>query len=208
MTPMIIFRRYQRHQWTMILGDNSTGDKFIASINETGKQWSPVTVTPVINFSPVSTTPVNNDRRWQRHRRWHFSPVSLIPVIKKQKAGVNYTIFRCKVHSTKLFTKNEKKLYLKIFLFYRRCRWHRWQTFVRDYLREFSKKSNRSQWHTKKTWSRKSCVRLPFSRTSTNHMHLSWIGNVSAKTLLFSNIILFLLHNFHIYLLTCDSTII
>ncbi len=58
-----------------------------------------------------------------------------------------------------------------------------------------------------KTWSRKSRVRLLLSRTtSTNHMHLSWIGNVSAKTLLFRNIILFLLQNFHIYLpsLTCE----
>ncbi len=36
--------------------------------------------------------------------------------------------------------KKEKKLYLKIFLFYRRCRWHRWTTSIRDYLREFSKK--------------------------------------------------------------------
>jgi hypothetical protein len=33
-----------------------------------------------------------------------------------------------------------KNLYLKIFLIYRRCRWHRWYTFIRDYLREFSKK--------------------------------------------------------------------
>ncbi len=27
-----------------------------------------------------------------------------------------------------------------MFIFFRRCRWHRWQTFIREYLREFSKK--------------------------------------------------------------------
>ncbi len=37
--------------------------------------------------------------------------------------------------------KNEKKLYLKICLFfYRQCRWHRWTTSIRDYLRELLKK--------------------------------------------------------------------
>ncbi len=39
-----------------------------------------------------------------------------------------------------LLTKYLKKFCLKIFIFFRRCRWHRWQTFIRDYLREFSKK--------------------------------------------------------------------
>ncbi len=38
------------------------------------------------------------------------------------------------MHLTKL------KLYLNIFLFYRRYRWHRWQTFSCDYIREFSQK--------------------------------------------------------------------
>jgi hypothetical protein len=33
-----------------------------------------------------------------------------------------------------------KKNYFKIFLFFRRCCWHRWKTFIREYLREFSKK--------------------------------------------------------------------
>ncbi len=44
------------------------------------------------------------------------------------------------MHETKLLTKYFKKFYLKIFIFFRRCRWHRWQTFIREYLREFSKK--------------------------------------------------------------------
>ncbi len=48
--------------------------------------------------------------------------------------------------------------------------WHRWQTFIREYLREFSKKLEmilmryseaRGIWFMKKTWSRKSRVRLP-----------------------------------------------
>jgi hypothetical protein len=47
----------------MIVGDNNTDDKFFASINDTGEQLWPLTMTPVINFSPISTTPVNNDRQ-------------------------------------------------------------------------------------------------------------------------------------------------
>ncbi len=45
------------------------------------------------------------------------------------------------MHSTKLLIKYFKKFYLKFFLFSRRCRWHRWTTSIRDYLREFSKKN-------------------------------------------------------------------
>ncbi len=37
---------------------------------------------------------------------------------------IKTSIYKCKVHSTKLLTKYEK-LYLKIFIFYRRGRWHR-----------------------------------------------------------------------------------
>ncbi len=37
-------------RWTIIAGDNSTGDKFFAGINVTGEQLSPVTTTPVIKF--------------------------------------------------------------------------------------------------------------------------------------------------------------
>ncbi len=44
------------------------------------------------------------------------------------------------MHKTKLQTEYEKKFYLKIFIFFRRCRWHRWQTFICDYLREVSQK--------------------------------------------------------------------
>ncbi len=36
----------------MITGDNDTGDKFIASINNTGEQLSPVTMTPAITLFP------------------------------------------------------------------------------------------------------------------------------------------------------------
>jgi hypothetical protein len=36
----------------MITGDNDTGDKFFASINDTGEQLSPVTTTPAITFFP------------------------------------------------------------------------------------------------------------------------------------------------------------
>jgi hypothetical protein len=33
-------------------GDNDTGDKFFAGINDTVKQLSPVTTTPAITFFP------------------------------------------------------------------------------------------------------------------------------------------------------------
>jgi hypothetical protein len=38
----------------MIAGDNDTGDKSFAGINDTGEQLSPVTTTPTIAFFPVS----------------------------------------------------------------------------------------------------------------------------------------------------------
>jgi hypothetical protein len=44
------YRQWQRRPWTIIAGENSTGDKFIASINDYGEQWSPVTTTPTITF--------------------------------------------------------------------------------------------------------------------------------------------------------------
>jgi hypothetical protein len=36
----------------MIAGDNDTGDKFFAGINDTSEQLSPVTTTPAITFFP------------------------------------------------------------------------------------------------------------------------------------------------------------
>ncbi len=36
----------------MIAGDNDTGDKFFAAINNTGKQLLPVTTTLAITFFP------------------------------------------------------------------------------------------------------------------------------------------------------------
>ncbi len=46
-TTVYNYRRWQRHRWTIIAGDNDTGEQ----------------------LSPVTTTPVNNYRRWQHHRR-------------------------------------------------------------------------------------------------------------------------------------------
>jgi hypothetical protein len=34
----------------MITGDNDTGDKFFACVNDTGEQLSPVTTTPAMTF--------------------------------------------------------------------------------------------------------------------------------------------------------------
>jgi hypothetical protein len=36
----------------MIAGDNDTGDKFFAGINNIGEQLSPLTTTPAITFFP------------------------------------------------------------------------------------------------------------------------------------------------------------
>jgi hypothetical protein len=40
-----------------------TGDKFFTGVVDTAEKFSPVTTTPMINFSLVSTTQVNNYRR-------------------------------------------------------------------------------------------------------------------------------------------------
>jgi hypothetical protein len=36
----------------MTAGDNNTGDKFFAGINDTGEQLSPVLLSPAITFFP------------------------------------------------------------------------------------------------------------------------------------------------------------
>ncbi len=46
MTPVINYFWYQRHRWTIIVGDNDTCDKYFAGINET-----------------------DNFHRWQRHQQ-------------------------------------------------------------------------------------------------------------------------------------------
>jgi hypothetical protein len=47
----------------MIAGDNDTGDKCFAGINDTGEQLLPVTMTWAITFSPVSLIPVINNQK-------------------------------------------------------------------------------------------------------------------------------------------------
>jgi hypothetical protein len=57
---------------TPLNNDNHTSDKFIAGINNTGEQLSPLTsvsLTPVISYSQVSLIPVIT-----------YSPVLLTPV--------------------------------------------------------------------------------------------------------------------------------
>jgi hypothetical protein len=43
----------------MIAGDNDTGDKFVASINDTGEQLSPVRTTLAITLFPGVVDTVN-----------------------------------------------------------------------------------------------------------------------------------------------------
>jgi hypothetical protein len=62
----------------MIAGDNDTGDKFFAGINNTGEQLSLVTTALAINLLPVSTTPVNNDTTDKFEQ---LSPVTTTPAI-------------------------------------------------------------------------------------------------------------------------------
>ncbi len=97
-------------------------------------------------------TPVANCRRYQRHRRQILSPVPLCCWHRWQIMGtisgcihlkvnlkakiyiyVNSTTQRCPYKIIKIFC-------LKIFSICHRCRWHRWCTLSREYLREFSKK--------------------------------------------------------------------
>ncbi len=74
-------------------------------------------------------------RRCQWHR-WLDSPayVSLptpenVKYAKIPSLGVKYTQLR-----------SSQKME-KFFIFYRRCCWQRWQTFIRDYLHELKKKN-------------------------------------------------------------------
>ncbi len=101
--------------------------------------------------------------------------------------GFSSSLIPVQVCAKQVFTKNLKKLYLKIFLCYRRCRWHRWQTCIRDYLREFSKKSKWSQWHTqrpgghwfsKKTWSRK-FRQTPFNTQTSLRLLILYFGIIT-----------------------------
>ncbi len=84
----------------MITGDNDTGNIFIAGINDTGEQLSPVTTTPAITFFP-----------------------GVIDTGQMSMASVNGTAD--KVHPTKII-KYEKNFYLKNVLMYWGCCWHRW----------------------------------------------------------------------------------
>jgi len=108
--------------------------------------------------------------------RWMFKTnpsvitISACLHLKMKKKNSNY---RCKVHSTKLLTKYESNSYLKIF---RRCRWHCWETFIREYLREFIKKNRNSpdeilrgpgrNWFMKKNLKLKISCQIPLMSTT------------------------------------------
>jgi hypothetical protein len=80
---------------------NNKKPKIIAGINNTAKEL----------FTGVNDT---TDK---------FLPVSVltIPTCLNLKISRN-SIYKCKVHSSKLLSKYEKNVYLKIFLFYHQCR--------------------------------------------------------------------------------------
>ncbi len=64
--------------------------------------------------------------------------------------------------------------------FYRRCRWHQWYRFIREYLPEVKTKflpvpieysEARGHWFMKKSWSKKSRVRLPLKHFALHIPH-------------------------------------
>ncbi len=109
----------------------------------------PVSTIPAANLPPVLTTMVANCHRYQRRRRqicqrcrWHRGKYWE----QYQAADTLKWTWRQKfIYMSTLLPKGaQKKLLklfcLKIFSICHRCRWHRWCTMSREYLREFSKK--------------------------------------------------------------------
>ncbi len=108
-----------------------------------------VLLTPAANLPPLSTTPVANCHRYQQHRRqfwrrcrWHrWQIMRTVSGCRNFKVNLKAKIYNMvtllpKGAQIKLLT----FLCLKIFSICHRCRWHRWCTLSREYLREFSKK--------------------------------------------------------------------
>ncbi len=116
-----------------------------------------MSTTPPINFSAVSMTlAIRQSCLYKLSYTWKWK-------IRKN------SIFRCKVHSTKLFTKNEKKYTWKFFSFIMGVVDTADKYSFAIISVNFRKKSKWSQWHTqgpgghwftKKTGSRKSRFRL------------------------------------------------
>jgi hypothetical protein len=50
-TPVIIYRRYQRHRRSKKICDKDTGDKFVSGVNDTAKQFIAGVVDTVVKHS-------------------------------------------------------------------------------------------------------------------------------------------------------------
>ncbi len=179
-----------------IRGDISKS-RCTTGVNDTGGKLPPVSMTPVSNLPPVSTTtipaanlpplsatPVANCHRYQRHRgqicrrcRWHrwqiMRTISGCRHLKVNLKAKIYILYMLTLLPKGAQTKLLKFFCLKIFSICHRCRWHRWCTLCREYLREFSKKIEMAvmvysdawgNWFMKKTRSRKSCDTVPLRR--------------------------------------------
>ncbi len=136
-----ICRRYQRHR-RQICNRYQRHRQQICHRYQRHRQILPpvplVLLTPVANLPPVSTIPAANCHRYQRHRRHIMRTISGCRYLKvnlKAKIYIYVTLL-LKGAQTKLL----KFFSLKIFFICHRCRWHRWCTLSREYLREFSKK--------------------------------------------------------------------
>jgi hypothetical protein len=104
---------------------------------------------------------------------------------------VKKSLYECKQQPRSTYINNIRKTsYLKNVFIYRRCRWHRWLIFTFGYLRNFHKNLKWlprytqvpwGNWFMKKTWCRKSCVRLPLKQQLHSHCILSRINSYAVS---------------------------
>ncbi len=153
MTPVANCRRYQQHQRQICHQYQRHRWQIFPPV-------SLVLLTLVANLPPVSTIPAANCRRCQ-WRQWQIA-TGINDTDGKFATGVvdNGGKYREQYQAadTLKWTWRQKFIYmltllpkgaqakllkffcLKIFSICHRCRWHRWCTLSREYLREFSKK--------------------------------------------------------------------
>ncbi len=116
-----ICHRCYWHRWQIAAGINDTGGKFATGINDTGGKFR-------------HQFPLCCWHRWQIIRT--VSGCRNFKVNLKAKIYLYMVTLLPKGAQTKVL----KFFCLKIFSICHRCRWHRWCTLSREYLREFSKK--------------------------------------------------------------------
>ncbi len=123
-----------------------TGPQFLSGAIQMGFKWSLTPDFELRFFSWISVP--------QAHKYYNGAVLNFFENSRRYSRINVYC--RCKQHRRKAFQRcqrHRRKIYRRcrlqniltkfisnFFIFFRQCHWHRWQTFIRDYLREFSKK--------------------------------------------------------------------